>query len=167
MAYAHSGIEPVATIDSHTVRFAISGNSETMTLQEITIDAKHIWTLEKQLAELKTENRQYRETVSFLLSSLWAALDPMESLISLLCEELRPIKKTVFFLIFRVGDVTNIWIQLSNRELKTEMAVAAVQSKVYRVFPTTNIRFLVVPQNIANLRGLAPRTARVVKIKRN
>jgi hypothetical protein len=162
----HTSIQLLRSIDTHPARFEAQANYSSRMLEQF-LDEKYIWSLEKQLNDLRTENQRYREAVGFLLRRLWAALDPIESLVSLLKEELQSIKNLSFFLTFRVGEVTNVWIQLSRRDVKTEMAVAEMQSKVLRLFSTTKIQFLVVPANTANLKKLAPEKARVITLKQS
>jgi hypothetical protein len=162
-----SGIEVIATMETHATSFGAGLDHMNRSLEGLQAEVKDIWSVEKQISDLKTENRQYRMAISFLLRSLWAALDPMESMVSLLDEELTPIKNVAFFLVFKTNDLTNIWIQLSRRDLQTETAVAEVQYKVFRIFPNGKKHFLVVPRNVANLRKLAPRNVRVYKIKRH
>jgi len=151
--------------DTHETSFQME-IMHTRSPEQIFANEKDVWSLEKQLGDLKTKNMQYQETISFLLKSLWVVLDPMESLISFLTEELYPIRNVLYFLTFRVGEVTNIWIQLSERVLRTEMEVAAVQSKIFRLFPTAKIQFLVVPVTVANLRKVAPRQVRTISFRK-
>jgi hypothetical protein len=121
--------------------------------------------LEQQLVELQKEKKLYRETVSYLLFKLRVALDVTESLSNFLRDELSVVRNVREAYIFRSGQITNVWIQLSRLDVAAEMAIAETETKIFRLFPRTKLRFLVVPRNVANLSKEVPRSAQRVLMR--
>lgn len=128
------------------------------------LESEKVRTLEQQLVELKQENQRYREAVRFLLFKTRIALDLTESLLNFLSDELSTVKNVREVFVFKSGQVTNIWIQLSRRDVDSEMTVAETETKIFRLFPKTKLRFLVVPRGVANLSKEVPHSAKRVRL---